>query len=139
MRTLLLFPPTTVYGDDPSVPPVTQPLGLAYLAAYLEQEGHIVKVLDDRGGRENKTQTPTYTRFAIPDKEILKIEYSGNAVDYWHDFTTSICKCFSTKVPIINKVFYFMFFPIGFTIRTLLSIFIAQTAELNTYVVKNSS
>ena len=67
------------------------------------------------------------------------IEYSGNAVDYWHDFTTSICKCFSTKVPIINKVFYFMFFPIGFTIRTLLSIFSAQTAEINTYVVKHSS
>jgi SAM-dependent methyltransferase len=67
------------------------------------------------------------------------IEYSGNAVDYWHDFTTSICKCFSTKVPIINKVFYFMFFPIGFTIRTLLSIFSAQTAEINTYVLKHSS
>ena len=67
------------------------------------------------------------------------IEYSGNAVDYWHDFTTSICKCFSTKVPIINKVFYFIFFPIGFTIRTLLSIFSAQTAEINTYVVKHSS
>ena len=46
MRTLLLFPPTTVYGDDPSVPPVTQPLGLAYLAAYLEREGHEVMILD---------------------------------------------------------------------------------------------
>ncbi len=67
------------------------------------------------------------------------IEYSGNAVDYWHDFTTSICKCFSTKIPIINKVLYFMFFPIGFTIRTLLSIFSAETAEINTYVVKHSS
>ncbi len=67
------------------------------------------------------------------------VEYSGNSIDYWHDLTTSICKCFSTKVPIVNKVFYFMFFPIGFTIRTLLSIFIAQTAEINTYVVKHSS
>ena len=67
------------------------------------------------------------------------VEYSGNTIDYWHDFTTSICKCFSTKIPIINNVFYFMFFPIGFTIRTLFSIFIAQKAEINTYVVKHSS
>ena len=67
------------------------------------------------------------------------VAYSGNTIDYWHDLTISICKCFSTKVPIINKVFYFLFFPIGFTIRTLLSIFIAQTAEINTYVVKHSS
>jgi len=67
------------------------------------------------------------------------VAYSGNTIDYWHDLTISICKCFSTKFPIINKVFYFLFFPIGFTIRTLLSIFIAQTAEINTYVVKHSS
>ena len=67
------------------------------------------------------------------------IEYSGNAIDYWHDFTISICKCFRTKVPIINKVFYFMLFPVGFTIRTLLSIVSAQAAEINTYVVKHSS
>ena len=74
------------------------------------------------------------------DQQGLKIiEYSGNTIDYWHDLTTSICKCFSTKVPIINKVFYFIFFPIGFTIRTLVSIFMAPTAEINTYVVKHSS
>ena len=42
MKVMLVFPPTTVYGDDPSVPPVVQPLGLAYLGAYLEQEGHEV-------------------------------------------------------------------------------------------------
>jgi len=72
MKVLLVFPSTTVYGDDPSVPPVVQPLGLAYLAAYLEKEGHTVKVIDGRGGREDKTQTPTYTRFGIPDEEIFK-------------------------------------------------------------------
>ena len=42
MKVMLVFPPTTIYGDDPSVPPVVQPLGLAYLGAYLEQEGHEV-------------------------------------------------------------------------------------------------
>ena len=67
------------------------------------------------------------------------IGYSGNAIDYWHDFTTSIRKCFSTKIPIINKVLYFILFPIGFIIRSLLSIFSAQIAEINTYVVKHST
>jgi SAM-dependent methyltransferase len=67
------------------------------------------------------------------------IGYSGNAIDYWHDFATSIRKCFSTKIPIINKVLYFILFPIGFIIRSLLSIFSAQIAEINTYVVKHST
>jgi len=53
MKIMLVFPPTTVYGDDPSVPPVVQPLGLAYLGAYLEREGHEVKILDGRGARED--------------------------------------------------------------------------------------
>ena len=66
---MLVFPPTTVYGDDPSVPPVVQPLGLAYLGAYLEQEGHEVNILDGRGSREDTTRTPTYTRFGIPDED----------------------------------------------------------------------
>jgi len=51
MRILLIFPPTTIYGDDPSIPPVSQPLGLAYLAAYLEKKGHQVAIVDGRGER----------------------------------------------------------------------------------------
>ena len=54
MKVMLVFPPTTVYGDDPSVPPVVQPLGLAYLGAYLEQEGHEVSIIDGRGAREDR-------------------------------------------------------------------------------------
>ena len=82
MKVILVFPPTTVYGDDPSVPPVTQPLGLAYLGAYLEQEGHEVKILDSRGSREDITRTPTHTRFGIPDEEILRrVEDFGPDVD----------------------------------------------------------
>jgi hypothetical protein len=72
MKVMLVFPPTTVYGDDPSVPPVVQPLGLAYLGAYLEQEGHEVNILDGRGAREDTTHTPTQTRFGVSDNEILR-------------------------------------------------------------------
>ena len=54
MRTRLIWPPTTIYGDDTSVPPVVQPLGLAYLAAWLEKEGHDVSILDGRGSRHGK-------------------------------------------------------------------------------------
>ena len=89
MRTLLLFPPTTVYGDDPSVPPVTQPLGLAYLAAYLEREGHEVMILDSRGGKEDTTQTSTYSRFGLSDDKILtKIQsYSPEIIGISNMFT----------------------------------------------------
>ena len=45
-KTLLVFPPSTVYVGDPTVPIVTIPLGLAYLAAYLEKNDFPVKILD---------------------------------------------------------------------------------------------
>ena len=62
----------TVYGDDPSVPPVVQPLGIAYLASYLEREGHAVEILDGRGMREDTEKTPSSTRFGLSDEEIVK-------------------------------------------------------------------
>jgi magnesium-protoporphyrin IX monomethyl ester (oxidative) cyclase len=72
MRTLLIWPPTTVYGDDPSIPPIVQPLGLAYLAAWLEKEGHEVSILDGRGSSKDKTKTETYTRYGLSEEKILK-------------------------------------------------------------------
>jgi anaerobic magnesium-protoporphyrin IX monomethyl ester cyclase len=71
MRVLLLWPPTTVYGDDTSVPPVVQPLGLAYLAAWLEKKGHQVSIIDGRGSRQDKTQFETSIRYGLSDEEIL--------------------------------------------------------------------
>ncbi|KMP10313.1 hypothetical protein UR09_06650 [Candidatus Nitromaritima sp. SCGC AAA799-A02] len=71
MRVLLIFPPTTVYGDDPSVPPVTQPLGIAYLAAYLEREGHQVSIVDGRGTRDQITRSESSKLFGLSNEEIL--------------------------------------------------------------------
>ena len=56
MRVLLIWPPTTIYGEDTSVPPVVQPLGLAYLAAWLEKKGHEVSIIDGRGSRNDRVQ-----------------------------------------------------------------------------------
>jgi len=72
MRVLLIFPPTTIYGDDPSIPPVSQPLGLAYLAAYLERKGHEVTIVDGRGERTQKEGYLTKTRYGFSDEQILK-------------------------------------------------------------------
>lgn len=72
MRILLIFPPTTIYGDDPSIPPVSQPLGLAYLAAYLEKKGHQVAIVDGRGERTQKKESQNSIRYGFSDEEILE-------------------------------------------------------------------
>ncbi len=59
MRVLLIWPPTTIYGDDPSLPPVVQPMGLAYLAGRLEKKGHYVSITAARGKCEDKIQAET--------------------------------------------------------------------------------
>jgi anaerobic magnesium-protoporphyrin IX monomethyl ester cyclase len=71
MRVLLIFPPTTIFGDDPSVPPVTQPLGLAYLAGYLEREGHDVVLVDGRGKRDQKTRNENSVLYGFTNEDIL--------------------------------------------------------------------
>lgn len=44
MKVLLIFPPTT--SSPENYPPIIPPLGIAYLAAVLEQEGIEVKIID---------------------------------------------------------------------------------------------
>lgn len=60
----------------------------------------------------------------------------GNAFDYFHDLSFSLCKRFRTKIPIINMLVAFVVFPVGLVVRALLSLFYAPWAELNTYIVK---
>ena len=71
MRVLLIWPPTTVYGEDTSIPPVVQPLGLAYLAAWLEKKGHEVSIIDGRGSRHDKYQSKNSIRYGLSDEKIL--------------------------------------------------------------------
>ncbi len=72
MRVLLIFPPTTTYGADPTIPAIIPPLGLAYLAGYLERDGFEVKVLDARLGKaENEGGRKDARTYGLSDEEIL--------------------------------------------------------------------
>lgn len=46
MKILLIYPPTTVYGEDPSKGGQVVPLGLAYVAAVCEKNGYETKIFD---------------------------------------------------------------------------------------------
>jgi len=49
MNILLIFPPSTIYGADLTIPAVVPPLGLCYLGGYLEKHGYKnVTILDAR-------------------------------------------------------------------------------------------
>jgi len=53
MNILLIFPPSTIYGADLTVPAVVPPLGLCYLGGYLEKHGYNkVTILDARSLRK---------------------------------------------------------------------------------------
>lgn len=68
---MLIYPPVTVYGPGKVSP--HPPLGLAYLAAYLEKAGYEVAILDCLA--EGKDQIKThgkFTRVGLSDKQIKK-------------------------------------------------------------------
>lgn len=46
MHVMLVYPPLTIYGEDSTAPQIRPPLGLLYLAAVCERDGHIVTFLD---------------------------------------------------------------------------------------------
>lgn len=72
MKVLLIFPPTTTYGADPTIPAIIPPLGLAYLAGYLERDGFEVKVLDARLGKgENPASHGSIRMYGLSDEEVL--------------------------------------------------------------------
>ena len=113
MRVLLVWPPTTIYGDDPSVPPVVQPLGLAYLAAWLEKDGHEVSILDGRGSRDDKTQIGNSIRYGLSDEKILREidDYSPDIIgisNMWTAYSGDphrIAKSIKEKYPSLKIIF----------------------------------
>jgi magnesium-protoporphyrin IX monomethyl ester (oxidative) cyclase len=71
MKVLLIIPPTTVYEPDPSVATPVTPLGLGYLAAFLEKNNVDVKILDAlaEGGGQIKATKKTRV-YGLSDKQI---------------------------------------------------------------------
>lgn len=72
MKVLLVFPSSTIYGEDPTVPGATPPLGLAYIASYVESHGYQVKILDALSlGIDNLVREEGKTRVGLSEREIF--------------------------------------------------------------------
>ena len=71
MKILLLFPPITVIKG--SVKKCDLPLGLAYIAAYLEKNGHEVSAIDiSLEGYNTERQQDGKITFGLTDDQIMK-------------------------------------------------------------------
>ena len=71
MNILLIFPPSTIYGSDPTIPSVVPPLGLAYIAGYLEKHGYKVDILDARSlSKERVIRKGDTAIYGLTDDEI---------------------------------------------------------------------
>ena len=72
-KVLLIAPPSTVYSGDPTIPSITIPLGLAYLAAYLEKYKLPVEILDCVAeGDKYFNKKEKSTCYGLSDNEIIK-------------------------------------------------------------------
>jgi len=73
MNILLIFPPSTIYGKDPTIPAVVLPLGLAYIAAYLEQHHYEVSIIDARSlSKDRVIVSPGKALYGLTDDELRR-------------------------------------------------------------------
>jgi len=80
MRILLIYPPITTYG--PAAVGPHPPLGLAYIAAFLEQNNYEVRILDALAlGGDNVQTNGNYNRFGLSEV---------NITNYVRDFAPDI-------------------------------------------------
>jgi len=81
-KVLLIFPPFTVSSSDYPTP--DPPLGLAYLAAFLEKKGYPVKILDALalGIEQSRRKKGGLLKVGLSDQEIKKaiVDYQPNVV-----------------------------------------------------------
>ena len=72
MNILLIFPPSTIYGADLTIPAVVPPLGLCYLGGYLEKHGYKnITILDARSLSKGRIlREGNRALYGLTDKEI---------------------------------------------------------------------
>ena len=72
MNILLIFPPSNIYGDDLTIPAIVPPLGLCYIAGYLEKHGYKnVTVLDARSlSKDRVIRVGNRALYGLTDEEI---------------------------------------------------------------------
>ena len=81
MNILLIFPPSTIYGKDPTIPAIVLPLGLAYIAAYLEREHYNVSILDAGSlSKDRVIASSGKALYGLTDEE-LRLEVEKRAPD----------------------------------------------------------
>lgn len=113
MKILLIVPYTTMYPGDNSMPTKTCLLGVAYIAAFLEKQGHSVKILDAYPNSSYIHALPHGAiRYGMSDGEILasfrtykpdiigiSCMYTAYAIDAHH--IANLCKEFFKDIPIV--------------------------------------
>ena len=68
-KTLLIFPPMTIYREDLSQPATSLPLGLAYIASYLREKNTCeVRIIDALTEGINNVKKTTGLRASILEK-----------------------------------------------------------------------
>lgn len=72
MKILLIFPPSNIYGRDLTIPAVVPPLGLCYIAGYLQNHGYEdVTVLDARSlSKDRVIRVGNRALYGLTDEEI---------------------------------------------------------------------
>lgn len=90
MKTLLIYPPITKHKEDPSNPIAAPPLGLAYIAGYLEKNGYETRILDALAlGIDNIVEESQTLRFGLNEKGIISYleDYQPDIVGICNMFT----------------------------------------------------
>lgn len=113
MKVLLIVPPTTVYEPDPSVATPVTPLGVGYLAAYLESHNVEVAILDALAEGHGQAKSTERARlYGLSDRQIFKRleEWKPDLVGITSMFTAysgdahrvaSLIKEYNNKVPVV--------------------------------------
>ena len=71
MQVVLIYPPITTYGGENSETSAIPPLGVAYIAAFVEQEGHKVRLIDGVSEAIHQKQPMGKgTRIGLSDEQI---------------------------------------------------------------------
>jgi len=90
MKILLIYPPITAYISD--TPSPTPPLGLAYIAAVLEENNYDVKIIDAlTEGLDNCEKKGEFIRVGLDDESIKRriLEFEPDIVGISASYTAS--------------------------------------------------
>lgn len=99
MKLLFIYPTITKHKEDPSNPVPAPPLGLAYIAGYMEKNGFEVKILDALAlGIDNVIEGQQTLRFGLSEKNII------NYLDDYQPDIVGICNMFTAFTKDVHDI-----------------------------------